>query len=139
MENIMSTIGSILGMIAAAGASFGITFWRTMKAKKGVQSEAEVAKVEAETSKEAAAAANALIEIRKVIKDNIVSKELNLSDIHDWLKTRSGTAGGLKFELVLTAVQLFCLAHQYKYELSELEQMIREEVEFTKKVNVTTK
>lgn len=140
MENIMSTIGSILGMIAAAGASFGITFWRTMKAKKGVQSEAEVAKVEAETSKEAAAAANALIEIRKVIKDNIVSKELNLSDLHDWLKTRNGgTAGGLKFELVLTAVQLFCLAHQYKYELSELEQMIREEVEFTKKVNVTTK
>lgn len=139
MENIMSTIGSILGMIAAAGASFGITFWRTMKAKKGVQSEAEVAKVEAETSKEAAAAAEALIEIRKVIKDNIVSKELNLSDLHDWLKTRSGTAGGLKFELVLTAVQLFCLAHQYKYELSELEEMIREEVEFTKKVNVTTK
>lgn len=132
MENIMTTIGSILGILAAAGASFGLTFWRTMKAKKGVQSEAEVAKVEAE-------AAKALIEIRKVIKDNIVSKELNLSDIHDWLKTRSGTAGGLKFELVLTAVQLFCLAHQYKYDLPKLEEMIREEVEFTKKVNVTTK
>lgn len=133
---IMEIIGSVAGMLAAAGVSFGLTFWRTMKAKKDVQCQAEDVKVEASTAKEEAATAKALLAIRDVIKKHIVSKELNLSDIHDWLKTRSGTAGGLKFELVLNAVQIFCLAHQYKYDDAELEQMIKDEVEFTKQVNV---
>lgn len=130
MENIMATIGSVLGMLAAAGASFGLTFWRTMKAKKGVQSEAEVAKAEADHAK---ARLEILAEIKKYIKRN----ESELKDLHEWLKTRKGTAGGLKFENVLNAVKIFCLAHQYAYDDAELEQMVIDEVEFTKSVNVT--
>lgn len=136
---IMEIIGSVAGMLAAAGVSFGLTFWRTMKSKKAEECVANEAKEEASNAKDEASAAKALLAIRDVIKKHIVSKELNLSDIHDWLKTRSGTAGGLKFELVLNAVQIFCLAHQYKYDDAELEQMIKDEVEFTKQVNVTNK
>ncbi len=128
MKEIIATLGSLLGMLAAAGASFGITFWRTMKAKKGVQSEADVAKAEADYAK---ARLEILAEVKKYIKRN----ESELKDLHLWLKTRKGTAGGLKFENVLNAVKIFCLAHNYAYTDAELEQMVMDEVEFTKSVN----
>lgn len=125
MNEIMATIGSVLGMLAAAGVSFGITFWRTMKSKKGVQSEADVANAKLAI----------LAEIKKYIKRN----ELELKDLHEWLKSRNGgTAGGLKFENVLNAVKIFCLAHKYVYDDAELEQWVKEEVEFTKCVNVAS-
>ena len=125
----MAYLGSFAGMILAAAVSFGITFWRTMKTKKGAQSEAEVAKAEADY-------ANARIAILAEVKKYIVRNELGLKDLHEWLKSRNGgTAAGLKFENVLNAVKIFCLAHGFKYIDEDLEQMVRDEVEFTKVVN----
>lgn len=129
---VMEVIGSILGMVAAAGVSFGVTYWRTRKTK--VQSETE-AKAETEVAKAEAAKAEAQLAILAEAKKWITRNELDLKDIHEWLKTRQGTAGGLKFENVLNAVKIFCLAHQYKYDDAQLEQMIKDEVEFTKTVN----
>jgi Flp pilus assembly protein TadB len=129
MNELMMTLGSLAGMLAAAGVSFGITFWRTMKSKKNVQTEADVAKADA-------AAAEAKLAIIAEIKKYIKRNEGELKDLHEFLKTRKGTAGGLKYELVLNAVKVFCLANQYTYDDAELEQMIADEVEFTKSVNV---
>lgn len=131
MNELMMTLGSVAGMLAAAGVSFGITFWKTRKSQKGAQTEADVARADADV-------ANAKLAIIAEIKKYIKRNEGELKDLHEWLKTRKGTAGGLKFELVLNAVKVFCLAHQYAYDDAELEQMIVDEVEFTKSVNVTT-
>lgn len=128
MNELMITLGSLAGMVAAAGASFGLTFWKTRKSQQGTQTVADAARAEADM-------ANAKLEILKEIKKYIKRNEGELKDLHEFLKTRKGTAGGLKYELVLNAVKVFCLAHQYAYNDEELEQMIVDEVEFTKSVN----
>lgn len=124
----ITTLASILGMAAAAAVSFAITFAKTMKAKQTVQAEAEVNKTEADK-------ANARLAILEEIKKEIVNKELNLDDLHAWLKSRNGTAGGLKFELVVTAIKIFCLHNGFEYDAAELEELVKGEVAFTKTVN----
>ena len=54
---LWTTIGSILGIIAAAGVSFAITFVKTMKVKNGVQTEADKEKATKDTEKLAIAVA----------------------------------------------------------------------------------
>ena len=118
---LLATIGSILGMVAAAAISFVITFVKTMKSKKGVQTEADQEK-----------ATNAInAEIERLIKVD----ELAFAALDKLLKTQSNTAGSIKMRDVLLSLHDFCLDNGYTWDEEAMIKAIEDKVAFTKVVN----
>lgn len=126
---ILTTIGSILGVVVAALVSFLITFKKTMKAKKGVQTEADEAKAIAAVE----AAKNAInAEIERLVQVD----ETAYAALDGLLKTnQKGTAGSIKFRDVLLSLHDFCLDNGYTWNEEEMTKAITDKVAFTKTVN----
>ena len=119
---LWTTIGSILGIIAAAGVSFAITFVKTMKVKNGVQTEADKEK-----------AKNAInAEIERLVQID----ETAYAALDALLKgNQKGTAGSIKFRDVLLSLHDFCLDNGYTWNEEEMTKAITDKVAFTKTVN----
>lgn len=128
---IWTMICSILGAVVAGGLSFAITFAKTMKAKNGVQTEAEEAKALAA----AEAAKNA---INEEIERLVQADETDYAALDELLKTtHKGTAGSIKFRMVLQALHVFCLDNGFAWNEEKMTEAIKNKVAFTKSVNVT--
>lgn len=132
MEFIKYIAYALVTIVELGGIVTGFVLWlKARRDKVKAQTEAEVAKAEADE-------ANAKIAIQAEARRLIGNAETELKDLHEFLKTRQGTAGGLKFENTANALKIFCLKNGYNYEDADLESEIKEAVAFTKTVNVTT-
>lgn len=129
--DIMIYIGWAIGMALAAGVSFVITY---VKKEQGKKTAVEVVAVERD---DARAELAVLAEAERLIKEF----ELDLSDLDTLLHTNvtDGTAGSMKFRMVLQALDCFCLRNGFKWDVETMTQLIKDKVAFTKAVNYTAK
>lgn len=129
--DIMIYIGWAIGMALAAAVSFVITY---VKKEQGKKTAVEVVEVERD---DARAELAVLAEAERLIKEF----ELDLSDLDTLLHANvtDGTAGSMKFRMVLQALDCFCLRNGFKWDVETMTQLIKDKVAFTKSVNYTAK
>lgn len=133
----MITIGYVAGMIFAGALGFVITYVKTRQGKKTA---VETVQTEADEAKALAAAEAAKNAVSKEAERLIVADELDFSDLDGLLqKTDNGTAGSIKFRMVLQALHLFCVDNGIQWNEEEMTQLIKDKVAFTKVVNAPTK
>lgn len=128
--DFMIYIGWALGMALAAAVSFVITY---VKKEQGKKTAVEVVESERDDAK---AQLSVLAEAERLIQEF----ELDLSDIDNLLhKNVDGTAGSMKFRMVLQALDCFCLRNGFKWDVETMTQLIKDKIAFTKVVNAPKK
>ena len=133
----MITIGYVAGMIVAGALGFVITY---VKTRQGRKTAVEVVQTEADEAKALAAAEAAKNSVDREAERLIVADELDFSDLDGLLqKTENGTAGSIKFRMVLQALHLFCVDNGIKWNEEDMTELIKNKVAFTKVVNAPTK
>lgn len=133
----MITIGYVAGMIVAGALGFVITY---VKTRQGRKTAVETVQTEADEAKALAAAEAAKNAVDKEAERLIVADELDFSDLDGLLqKTDNGTAGSIKFRMVLQALHLFCVDNGIKWNEEDMTELIKNKVAFTKVVNAPTK
>ena len=133
----MITIGYVAGMIVAGALGFVITY---VKTRQGRKTAVETVQTEAEEAKALAAAEAAKNAVGAEAERLIVADELDFSDLDGLLqKTDNGTAGSIKFRMVLQALHLFCVDNGIKWDEEAMTELIKNKVAFTKVVNAPTK
>lgn len=128
--DIMIYIGWVVGMALAAAVSFVITY---VKKEQGKKTAVEVVETERDDAK-------AELAVRDEAERLIKEFELDLSDIDTLLHANvaNGTAGSMKFRMVLQALDCFCLRNGFKWDVEAMTQLISDKVAFTKAVNYPT-
>ena len=133
----MITIGYVAGMIVAGALGFVITY---VKTRQGRKTAVETVQTEADEAKALAAAESAKNAVDREAERLIVADELDFSDLDGLLqKTDNGTAGSIKFRMVLQALHLFCVDHGIQWNEEAMTELIKNKVAFTKVVNAPTK
>lgn len=128
--DIMIYIGWAIGMALAAAVSFVITY---VKKEQGKKTAVEVVENERDDAK-------AKLAVRDEAERLIIADELDFSDLDGLLqKTDNGTAGSIKFRMVLQALHLFCVDNGIKWNEEAMTKLITDMVKFTKSVNYTAK
>jgi hypothetical protein len=134
MTKIEMLISCILTALAGIGTLLG-AFLKTLKGKKTAVQSAQ-AQIDEATAR--AAKAEARLKILAEAKRLIQADEIDFKDLDELLQNNvKGTAGSVKFRMVLQALDCFCLRNGFEWNVEEITQLIKDEVAFTKTVNYT--